>query len=61
MDTNIVKRKVIDAFESVVADLSVEEIEDIQDMLSVQLHKLIDDGTMIDIDNVEKELGLKND
>ena len=44
------------AFEAILSELSANDIEDIQDKLTVQLHKLTDDGKRYSLDEVKKQL-----
>jgi hypothetical protein len=50
------KKGVIKAFEAIVSELSAREVEDLQDKLTVQLHRLTDDGIRYSLDEVKKRL-----
>jgi hypothetical protein len=56
MKTAQLKKGVIQAFEAILSELSASDIEDIQDKLTVQLHKLTDDGKRYSLDEVKKQL-----
>ncbi|MEA5062093.1 MAG: hypothetical protein VB074_12460 [Proteiniphilum sp.] len=56
MKTAQLKKGVIQAFEAILNELSANDIEDIQDKLTVQLHKLTDDGKRYSLDEVKKQL-----
>ena len=59
METQIVKKGVLSAFKGVINDLNVKEIEDLQDFLSIQLHKLTDDGKRIKLNDLKKQIAKK--
>jgi hypothetical protein len=52
METTAVKEGILKAFKGIVDQFDTQDIEDIQDLLSIQLHKLTDDGDYVDIDDV---------
>lgn len=54
MKTAQLKKGVIQAFEAILSELSANDIEDMQDKLTVQLHKLTDDGKRYSLDEVKK-------
>lgn len=56
MKTAQLKKGVIQAFEAILNELSANDIEDIQDKLTIQLHKLTDDGKRYSLDEVKKQL-----
>lgn len=56
MKTAQLKRSIIEAFEAILSELSASDIEDMQDKLTVQLHKLTDDGKRYSSDEVKKQL-----
>ena len=56
MKTAQLKKGVIQAFEAILSELSASDIEDMQDKLTVQLHKLTDDGKRYSLDEVKKQL-----
>lgn len=56
MKTAQLKRSIIEAFEAILSELSASDIEDMQDKLTVQLHKLTDDGKRYSLDEVKKQL-----
>lgn len=56
MKTAQLKKGVIQAFEAILSELTASDIEDIQDKLTVQLHKLTDDGKRYSLDEVKKQL-----
>ena len=62
MEAQIVKKGVLNAFSGIITDLSVKEIENLQDCLSIQMHKLTDDGKRIKLKDLKKDLNdmLKN-
>ena len=59
METQIVKKGVLSVFKGVINDLNVKEIEDLQDFLSIQLHKLTDDGKRIKLNDLKKQIAKK--
>ncbi|HPW87692.1 MAG TPA: hypothetical protein PK067_00725 [Kaistella chaponensis] len=61
MDTTLVKKSVLNAFTGILNDLSVKELEDLQDLLTVKIFKLTDKGERISLENVKKELQILND
>jgi hypothetical protein len=56
METQVVKKGVLNALTGIITDLNVKEIEDLQDYLSIQMHKLTDDGKRIKLADLKKEL-----
>lgn len=56
MKTAQLKKGIIQAFEAILSELSASDIEDMQDKLTVQLHKLTDDGKRYSLDEVKKQL-----
>ena len=56
MKTAQLKKGVIQAFEAILSELTASDIEDMQDKLTVQLHKLTDDGKRYSLDEVKKQL-----
>lgn len=56
MKTAQLKKGVIQAFEAILSELSANDIEDMQDKLTVQLHKLTDDGKRYSLDEVKNQL-----
>jgi hypothetical protein len=58
MKTEQLKKGVIQAFEAILSELTASDIEDIQDKLTVQLHKLTDDGKRYSLDEVKKQLAM---
>jgi|GEM_PF-6288134 len=56
MKTAQLKKGVIQAFEAILSELSANDIEDMQDKLTVQLHKLTDDVKRYSLDEVKKQL-----
>ncbi|MDD4630610.1 hypothetical protein [Proteiniphilum sp. UBA1028] len=58
MKTAQLKKGVIQAFEAILSELTASDIEDIQDKLTVQLHKLTDDGKRYSLDEVKKQLAI---
>ncbi len=56
MKTAQLKKSVIQAFEAILSELSANDIEDMQDKLTVQLHKLTDDGKRYSLDEVKEQL-----
>lgn len=61
MDTTLVKKSVLNAFTGILNDLSVKELEDLQDLLAVKIFKLTDKGDRISFEDVKKELKNLND
>jgi hypothetical protein len=59
METQVVKKGVLNAFSGIITDLSVKEIENLQDCLSIQMHKLTDDGKRIKLKDLKKDLNIK--
>lgn len=59
METQLVKKGVLNAFKGVVTDLNIKEIEDLQDYLSIQLHKINDDGKRIKLKDLKKQVAKK--
>lgn len=60
MEAVQVKESIIKAFESILEDLTAKDIEDLQDKLTVQLHKLTDDGKRYSLNDVKKHLNISN-
>ena len=58
METQLPKNNILDAFAGILPKLTIKEIENLQDDLSVQFHKLTDDGKRISIDKVKKDLDI---
>lgn len=58
MEIQLPKNSILDAFTGILPKLTVKEIEDLQDDLSVQLHKRTDDGKRISIDEAKKGLNI---
>jgi len=58
MKTAQLKKGVMQAFEAILSELTASDIEDIQDKLTVQLHKLTDDGKRYSLDEVKKQLAM---
>lgn len=56
MKTAQLKKGVMQAFEAILEELSKSDIEDLQDKLTVQLHKLTDDGKRYSLNEVKKQL-----
>jgi len=56
METQLVKKGVLSAFKGVINDLNIKEIEDLQDFLSIQMHKLTDDGKRIKLKDLKKQI-----
>ncbi|WP_298653499.1 hypothetical protein [uncultured Proteiniphilum sp.] len=56
MKTAQLKKGVIQAFEAILSELTASDIEDMQDKLTIQLHKLTDDGKRYSLDEVKKQL-----
>jgi hypothetical protein len=54
MKTAQLKKGVIQAFEAILSELSTSDIEDMQDKLTIQLHKLTDDGKRYSLDEVKR-------
>ena len=59
MEAQIVKKGVLSALTGILNDLTVKEIEDLQDALSVQLYKITDDGKRVKLEDLKKDLGIK--
>lgn len=60
METLIVKKGVLNAFTGIIPDLNTKEIENLQDYLSIQMHRLTDDGKRVKLADLKKELNIKN-
>lgn len=58
METQLPKNSVLDAFAGILPKLTIKEIEELQDDLSVQLHKLTDNGKRTTLDEVKKDLDI---
>lgn len=56
MEIQVVKKGVLNALNGIITDLNVKEVEDLQDYLSIQMHKLTDDGKRIKLNDLKKEL-----
>lgn len=56
MDTAVIKKSVLNAFTAIINDLSVKELEDLQDLLAVKIFQLTDKGERVSLDDVKKEL-----
>lgn len=60
METQVVKKGVLNAFTGIIPDLNIKEIESLQDYLSIQMHKLLDDGKRVKLEDLKKEIKPKN-
>lgn len=60
METKVVKKGVLNAFTGIIADLNIKEIENLQDYLSIQMHKLTDDAKRTKLADLKKELNIKS-
>ena len=60
METQVVKKGVLNAFTGIITDLNIKEIENLQDYLSIQMHKLTDDGMRTKLADLKKELNIKS-
>lgn len=58
MDTTVVKKSILNAFYEVIKDLTLEEVENLKDALTVQEFKLTDDGKRFSLSEVKKQLGI---
>lgn len=58
MDTIVVKKSILNAFYEVIKDLTLEEVENLKDALTVQEFKLTDDGKRFSLSEVKKQLGI---
>ncbi len=56
MKAEIVKKGVLEAFNGILSDLTISELEDMQDKLSVHIHKFVDDKKRYSLDDVKKQL-----
>ncbi len=56
MDTKAIKKTILDAFYEIVQDLTLEELEDLKDVLSVQEFYLTDSGQRFKFEEVKNEL-----
>lgn len=61
MESVRLKKSIIQALEAILDDLTVADIEDLQDKLSVQLHKLMDDGKRYSLNDVKQHLSMVNE
>lgn len=59
MEAQVVKKGVLNAFTGIIPDLSIKEIERLQDILTIQLHKISDDGKRISLKSLKEELKIK--
>jgi hypothetical protein len=59
METQVVKKGVLNAFTGIISDLNIKEIENLQDYLSIQMHKLTDDGKRTKLSDLKKELQIE--
>ena len=59
METIKVKNGILDALKGILPELDLKEVEDLQDMLSIQMHKLTDNGKRISLSDLKKELNLE--
>ena len=58
METIKVKNGILNALKGILADLNVNEIEDLQDILSIQMHRLTDNGKRMKLSDLKKELNI---
>jgi len=58
METCMVKKGVLSALTGILTDLTVKEIEDLQDALSIQLHKLTDYRKWVKLNDLKKDLSI---
>ena len=56
MEAMKVKKGILNALQGIMTDLSIKEVEDLQDALSVQLHKLTDRGERVKLSDLKKDL-----
>ena len=56
MDTSLVKKSVLSAFNGILNDLSLKELEDLQDLLTVKIFQLTDKGERISLEEVKNKL-----
>ncbi|WP_026775083.1 hypothetical protein [Polaribacter sp. Hel_I_88] len=59
METIKVKNGILDALKGILAELNLKEVEDLQDMLSIQMHKLTDNGNRVSLADLKKELDIE--
>ncbi len=53
------KEKVLKAFNNILNDLNLKELEDLQDLLTVKIFRLTDRGERISLDKVKKDLNIR--
>ncbi|MDO4728488.1 MAG: hypothetical protein Q4B43_05720 [Bacteroidota bacterium] len=58
MDTILVKKSILQLFFEIINDLSLEEIEDIKDALTVKEFELTDDGERFSMEQVKEQLAI---
>lgn len=56
MDTTLVKKSILNSLYEVIKDLTLEEVENLKDALTVQEFKLTDDGKRFSLSEVKKQL-----
>lgn len=56
MDTALVKKSILQSLYEIVKDLTLEEVEDLKDLLTAQEFRLTDTGERYDLREVEKTL-----
>lgn len=56
MDTTLVKKSILNSLYEVIKDLTLEEIENLKDALTVQEFRLTDDGKRFSLSEVKKQL-----
>lgn len=59
MDTTTVKESILNSFYAIIKDLTIEEVENLKDALTVQEFRLTDDGKRYSLSEVKKQLGLE--
>lgn len=59
METIKVKKGILNALQGILTDLSIKEVEDLQDALSIQLHKLTDTGKRVKLSDLKKDLKIE--
>lgn len=59
MDTLLVKESILSAFEGILNDLSLEELEDLKDLLTIKIFEMTDDGERMSLEEVKKQLEIK--
>jgi len=52
-------KKILKDFNSILPQLTLQELEDLQDLLTVKIFRLTDTGERISLDKVKKDLNIR--